>query len=181
MTKKTVFLAAVCALLILTGLAQAQPAASGTTSLSVAVSAEAALTVNTATTNLSTASTTFGNPYTGSTTLTYLIRTGKTSGTGTLTLKITADFAGAGGPSVGTPPTTGDALTYTCTVSSPGTACTGSQTASTSASTPLATWGAAASSTKAGNSASVAWSLTDDPVYAAGTYTATATFTISAT
>jgi hypothetical protein len=147
----------------------------------VVVGPEAALTVTTGTTNLATTSTTFGNPFTGTTNLTYLIRTSKTSGTGTLTLKITADFSGTGGPSVTTPPTTGDALTYTCTVSSPGTACTGSQTASTASSTPLGTWGAAASSTKAGNSASVAWSLTDDPVYAAGTYTATATFTISAT
>jgi hypothetical protein len=45
----------------------------------------------------------------------------------------------------------------------------------------VATFGAAANSTSAGNSASTAWSLTDDPVYATGTYTATATYTISAT
>ncbi len=94
---------------------------------------------------------------------------------------MTADFGGTGGPSVATPPSTGDALTYTCTVSSPGTAATGSQTASTSASTAFGTWGANASSTKAGNTASAAWSLTDDPVYATGTYTATTTFTIAST
>jgi hypothetical protein len=125
--------------------------------------------------------TTFSNPYTGTTNLTYFIRTGKSTGGGSLTLKITTDFAGTGGPSVATPPTAGDALSYTCTVTAPGTACTGSQTASTTTATALGTWGAGVSSAKAGNSASVAWSLTDDPVYAAGAYTATATFTISAT
>jgi peptidoglycan DL-endopeptidase CwlO len=177
MTKKSTFMM-VCALFAIAGLAHAQ---TGTTTLSVTVGPEAALTVTTGTTTLSTTSTTFGNPFTGTTNLTYEIRTSKTSGTGSLTLKITADFGGTGGPSVATPPSTGDALSYTCTVSTPGTACTGSQTASTTASTPFGTWGAAANSTKAGNSASVAWSLTDDPVYAQGTYTATATFTISAT
>ena len=176
MTKTSIFMTA--ALLAMAGFAHAQ---TGTTTLSVNVGPEAALTVNTSTTTLSTASTTFGNPFTGTTNLTYLIRTSKSSGTGSLTLKITADFGGTGGPSVATPPSTGDALAYTCTVSAPGTACTGSQTASTTASTPFGTWGAAANSTKAGNSASVAWSLTDDPAYAQGTYTATATFTISAT
>jgi hypothetical protein len=159
------------------GLAQAQ-----TTTLSVVVGPEAALTVNTSTTSLSTASTTFGNPFTGTTNLTYMIRTSKTSGTGTISVKITADFAGSGGPSVAAPLSAGDALTFTNTVSAPGTAATGSPlTASTTTATNVATFGAAASSTKAGNAASVAWSLTDDPAYAAGTYTATATFTISAT
>jgi hypothetical protein len=174
---KTITLITVCVLLAVAGLAQAQ---TGTTTLSVTVGPEAALTVNTSTTTLSTASTTFGNPYTGTTNLTYQIRTSKVSGTGTLTLKITADFGGVGGPSVASSGTTGDTLTYTCTVTAPGTACTGTQTSSTTASTGFGTWGAAANSTKAGNAASVAWSLVDDPAYAPGTYTATATFTISA-
>jgi hypothetical protein len=175
MTKNTTLIIAACVLLAMAGLAQAQ-----TTTLSVTVGPEAALTVNTGTTNMTTTGTNFSIPYTGTTSLTYEIRTTKTSGSGSVTVKITADFTGSGGPSVTTPPSTGDALTYTCTVSSPGSACTGSQTASTASSTPFGTWGAGASSTKAGNSASTAWSLTDDPVYATGTYTATATFTISA-
>ncbi len=179
MTKKTTLIILACALLATAGLAQAQ--STGTTTLSVTVGPEAALTITTGTTNLTTGSTTFGTAFTGTTSLSYFIRTTKTTGTGTLTLKVTSDFAGSGGPSVGTPPSSGDALTYNCTVSAPGTACTGSQTASTTASTPFGTWGAGSSSTKAGNSASVAWSLTDDPVYATGTYTATTTFTISAT
>ena len=165
-----------CVLLAIAGIVQAQ-----TTTLSVTVGPEAALTVNTGTTNLTTASTTFGNPFTGTTSLTYFIRTTKSTGTGNLTTKVTTDFGPAGGPSVGTPPSAGDALTYTCTVSAPGTGCTGSQTASTTASVAFGTWGAGANSVKAGNSASVAWSLTDDPAYATGPYTATVTFTISAT
>ena len=158
------------ALFTLPWLASAQ-SNTGTTTLSVVVGAEAALTVTTATTSLTTTSTTFGLPFTGTTNLTYFIRTTKSGGSGTLTLKVTSDFAGTGGPSVLTPPSTGDALTYTCTVSAPGTACTGSQTASLASSTPFGAWGAAASSVKAGNAASVAWSLSDDPVYATGTYT----------
>lgn len=175
MTKKTTLIIAACILLAMAGLAQAQ-----TTTLSVTVGPEASLTVNTGTTDLSTASTAFANPYTASTSLTYFIRTSKTGGSGTLTLKVTTDFSGTGGPSVASSGTSGDTLTYLCTVSTPGTACTGSQTASTTSSTPLGTWGTGASSVKAGNSASVAWSLVDDPAYATGTYTATTTFTISA-
>ena len=181
MTTKTTLIIGACALLAMAGLAQA-PSGTGTTTLSVAVGAEAALTVNTSSTSLTTASTTFGNPYTGTTSLTYFMRTGKSTGTGTLTLRVTADFSPAGGPLVATPPSTGDALTYSPTVSSPGTAATGPITATTTTQTAVGSWGAAASSTKAGNTASVAWSLTDDPVYNAGsTYTATTTFTISAT
>ena len=176
MKRYATIIAAVCLTLALAGLGQAQ----STTTLSVAVGPEASLTVTTGTTNLATASTTFGNPFTGTTALNYLIRTTKTTGSGTITVKISTDFSPVGGPSVGTPPSAGDALTYTCTVSSPGTACTGSLTAAASA-TSVGTFGPGQSSAKAGNTASTAWSLTDDPVYATGTYTATATYTISAT
>jgi hypothetical protein len=164
-----------CALLVLAGLASAQ-----TTSLTVAIGPEAALSVTAATTSLATTSTTFGNPYTGTTTMNYLIRTTKSSGTGTITVQITSDFGGTGGPSVGTPPTAGDILAYTCAVSAPGTPCSGTQVAATKAATAVGTFGAGTSSAKAGNAASIGWSLTDDPAYATGTYAATATFTISA-
>jgi hypothetical protein len=164
-----------CALLALAGLAQAQ-----TTTLTVAIGPEAALSVTAATTPLATTSTTFGNPFTGTTTMNYMIRTSKSSGTGTITVEVTSDFSGAGGPSVGNPPTAGDTLAYTCAVATPGTPCSGAQTASTKAATAVGTFGAGASSAKAGSAASVAWSLTDDPAYATGTYAATATFIISA-
>lgn len=152
---------------------------SGTTTISVAVSAEAALSVGTATTSLTPAAGQFAN-YTGSTALTYKIRTTKTGGTGTITAQVTADFVG-NGPSVANSGTTGDTLSYSCTVASPGTACGTSQTASTTSSTSIGTFGANAHSAKAGSSASVAWTLINDPAYETGTYTATVTFTISAT
>lgn len=169
-----------CILLAFAGLAQAQTFnTTGTTTLSATVVAEAALSIGSATTLTGTAGT-FANPWAGTTALTYKIRTTKTGGTGTITLKVTTDFSPSGGPSVTTPPTTGDALAYTCTVSAPGTACSGSLTSSTSASTSVATFGAGAKSTTAGNSGSVAWSLSNDPVYDTGSFTATVTFTISA-
>ena len=169
------------ALLFTASLAHAQlGTANGTTSVSVTVGAEAGLTVVTGATTLASVGINFA-PYTGSTSLTYYIRTTKVGGTGTLTLKVTTDFpAASGGPSVLTPPTGTDTLAYLCTVSAPGTACTGSQTSSTSASTSVGTWTADGHSAFAGNSASVAWTLTNDPLYKTGSYSATVTFTISA-
>src|ERR1017187_8698273 len=84
--------------------AQAQFAGTGTTSVSVTVGAEASLQVNTATTTLTNVGTIFAQ-YTGSTSLTYKMRSTKVGGTGTITLKVTTDFGPAGGPSVLTPPT----------------------------------------------------------------------------
>ena len=83
-------------------------------------------------------------------------------------------------PVSGSPLAPGDALTYTCTVASPGTACTGTKPLPPAARRtwlPLermfipATWG---------STASVGWSLANDPNYKTGTYSATVTFTISA-
>jgi hypothetical protein len=177
---KKVFSLTALALLLAASSALAQlGSTTGTTTMSVSVVAEAALTVNTSTTTLSSTGTNFSS-YTGTTALTYFIRTTPSTGSGSIVLKVTTDFAPTGGPSVGTPPTGTDALKYTCTVSSPGTACTGSQTSSTSATTSVGTFGAGSNSTFAGNSASVAWTLTNDPLYKVGTYTATVTFTISA-
>ena len=151
----------------------------GTTALTVTVGVEARISVTNATTTLSDGSA-FSN-FTGVTNLLYKIRTAPSTGTGSITAQVTTDFSPAGGPSVASPPTAGDTLTYTCTVSAPGSACSGSQTASTTVATPVATFGADAHSAAAGNSASVDWTLTNDPVYKAGTYSATVTFTISAT
>jgi hypothetical protein len=147
--------------------------------VSVAVAAEAGLSVTTGTTTLTESGTNFAS-YTGTTSLTYFIRTTPTSGSGSIVLQVTTDFAPSGGPSVGSPPTAGDALTYNCTVSSPGTACTGPLTAKTSGTTSVGTFGADAHSVFAGNTASVSWSLTNDPLYKVGTYNATVTFTINA-
>ena len=151
----------------------------GTTTLSVTIGAEAAIRIDTSTTNLTATGTVFNN-YTGTTNFTYKVRTTQSTGSGNITLQITTDFSPAGGPSVATPPSAGDSLKYICTVSTPGTGCSGSLTASTTASTSVATFGAGASSANAGNAGSTAWTLINDPVYKTGSYSATATYTISA-
>ncbi len=152
-------------------------AANGTTNLSVTVGPEAAIKIDTATTNLTTAGTVFAD-FTGTTNFTYMIRTAP-GGVGHIGLQITADFNGTGGPKVANPPTAGDQLTYNCTAASSGTPCTSGQIAATTASTPVVTFGGDAHSAKAGDTGSVLWTLTNDPVYKTGSYSATATLTIS--
>ncbi|MBZ5511575.1 MAG: hypothetical protein LAN70_10445 [Acidobacteriia bacterium] len=171
---------AVLAVLCMSSLSYAQFASTGTTTLAVTVGPEAAIRIDTASTALTASGTNFANPYSGTTNFTYKVRTTKVGGSGTITLKVTTDFAGAGGPSVGTPPTAGDALTYTCSVVSVGTACSAPVTASTASSTNVLTFGADAKSPIAGDPGSVVWSLTNDPVYSTGSYNATVTFTVSA-
>jgi hypothetical protein len=177
-TKRKIF-AGVTTIVMLTTGTSSNAQASGTTNLTVTVSAEASITVNTANTAL-TSSSAFG-AYTGSTAFTYLIRTTPSTGAGNIQMQITSDFSPAGGPSVASPPTAGDALTYACTVAAPATACSGNITSRTTTQTSVASFGADAHSALAGNSGSVAWSLSNDPTYKAAAYTAVATFTISAT
>ncbi len=178
---KKIFAVALLALFVST-FAHAQFASSGTTNLNLTVGAEAGIQINTANTAMSSATTNFSTPFTGTTNFTYKIRTTKVGGTGSITAQVTTDFTAAtNGPSVAAPPTAGDVLAYTCSVTGPGTACSGSVNASTSSATSVATFGADAHSAGAGNSGSVAWSLTNDPIYPTGSYTATVTFTISAT
>src|SRR5262245_6328503 len=155
-------------------------ATTGTTTLSVTIGAEASLAINTSSTTLSTTGTLFAD-YAGTTNFTYKVRTGQSSGAGNIVLQITSDFNGTGGPKVASPPSPGDALTYTCAVASSATGCSSAQTASTTSTSPVATFGADAHSTKGGDSGSVSWTLTNDPVYKTGSYSATATFTISVT
>ena len=177
---KRVILFAALVTLCLSPMAFAQFASTGTTTLSVTVGPEAAIQVNTATTTLAAAGTNFNNPYSGTTNFTYKMRTTKSGGSGAITLKVTTDFGPAGGPSVATPPTAGDALSYTCSLSGVGTACSGSQTASTASSTSVATFGADNKSAAAGDTGSVGWSLTNDPAYSTGSYSAVVTLTVSA-
>lgn len=149
----------------------------GTTTLSISVAAAAAIRIDTATTNLTTSGSAFGSAYTGTTNFTYKVRTTQTTGAGNIGLQVTSDFAPSGGPSLGG----GDVLTYTCTAASSGTACAGSQTAATGSSTGVVTFGADAHSATIGDAGSTAWSLPNNPRYQTGTYTATVTYTISAT
>ncbi len=135
---------------------------------------------------LSKAGTVF-NTFTGSLTFNYRARTTKSTGAGSITVKATADFSPAGGPSIGTPPTTGDKLTYTCSSASLGTPCSGTQTVSlTTAATVLTipatscTGGGGTCSGSDPNTGTVNFLLTNDPKYKTGSYSATLTFTISA-
>jgi hypothetical protein len=130
------------------------------------------------------------NSYTGAVTIQYRARTTAASGTGSITVKASTDFVCAsGGPCITTPPTVGDALTYTCTGATLGSNCAGTQTVSTGAGTNVVTAIPAAACTGGGSPCSTAdpntvnlnFSLTDDPKYKTGSYSATLTFTISAT
>src|SRR5271169_4305112 len=112
------------------GYAQGLGTTTVTNQVSVTVGAEAALTIGGAATTLTSTGTNFSD-YTGTTPFTYFIRTSNTTGSGFIKIQVTTDFAPTGGPSVGTPPTAGDTLSYTCTVSTPGTACSGAQVSST--------------------------------------------------
>lgn len=178
---KKLFAVAVLSMLFVSTFAHAQFAGSGTTNLQVTIGPEAAIQINTANTAMSSATTDFSTPFAGTTNFTYKIRTTKVGGTGTITAQVTSDFTAAvNGPSVATPPTAGDKLSYTCVVAAPGTACVGAQNASLASATSVATFGADAHSAGAGNAGSVSWSLTNDPLYPTGSYTAVVTFTISA-
>jgi len=179
--KKTLSLVAVALLLTASSALAQLGTSSVTNSLNLTVGAEAALTIGGSATVLSTSGGNFAD-YTGTTPFTYFVRTTKVGGTGSIKLKVTTDFTDGSSnqPSVASPPTPSDTLSYTCTVSSPGTACSGSVNASTTAQTSVATFGADAHSVKAGNSASVAWTLSNDPLYPTGDYnSAVVTFYIA--
>jgi hypothetical protein len=184
--KKTLFKHSILSAAVLcAGASQAfgQFAATGTSTLSVAVAAESAISVTSATTSLTEASgpTIFGAPFTGTTNFLYKVRSTLAGGAGAITVKITADF-GVGGPSVLAPPT-GDAMTYACTSAASATPCTGPITASTTTATNVATFATNAHSAAGAGSSdagTVVWTLPNDPLYKTGTYQATALFTISA-
>ena len=129
-----------------------------------------------------TSSVTTFQPFTGSVAVSYRARTTPVGG-GSMTLSISRDFSPSGGPSAAA-----GTLTYTCSGATLGTPCTGSQTATTAAQTPVLTLPASACTGGGGvcssqdpNSVNLQFKLTDDPGYATGTYSATVMFTISAT
>jgi len=137
---------------------------------------------------LTKAGTVFNN-YTGTiATFQYRARATDTTGSGSITVKATTDFSCSGGPCIATPPSPGDALTYTCSGATLGTACSGTQTVSTTASTPVLTLPASACTggspcslnTPDPNTVSLTFALTNNPLYQTGNYSATLTFTISA-
>jgi hypothetical protein len=130
--------------------------------------------------------TTFSN-FTGSLTIQYDARTTQSTGGGYITVEATADFTPAGGPSIASPPSTGDALTYTCSGATLGANCSGTQTVSTTTSTNVVTFsasectgGGGSCSSSSPNTVTLNFTLTDDPNYKTGSYSATLKFTISA-
>jgi len=127
------------------------------------------------------------NNFTVSFALQYLERTTQSTGGGSITVKATADFTPTGGPSIASPPSTGDALTYTCSGAELGSNCSGTQTVSTTTATNVVTFsasectgGGSPCSSYSPNTVTVNFTLTDDPKYHTGSYSATLTFTISA-
>lgn len=151
--------------------------AQATATATVTIGSEAGLIVS-PTPALNQSGGAFGS-FTGATALTYFVRTSQ-SGGGNIQLQVTSDFAPATGPVAA-----GSNLKYTCTASNPGnsgtaTPCAGPVTASTTAQTLVTSFGPNATSSNGGNSASVQWTLKNDPSFKAGSYSATVTFTISA-
>jgi hypothetical protein len=127
------------------------------------------------------------NSFTGTITLSYRARTSQGTGRGAITVKATADFTPAGGPSIANPPSPGNKFTYTCSGATLGASCSGTQTVSTSLATSVVmigasacTGGGAPCSTANPNMANVTFTLSDDPKYKTGSYSATLTWTVSA-
>jgi hypothetical protein len=121
-------------------------------------------------------------PFSGAFAISYRART-TPAGTGLITVRVTSDFAPGGGPSAAA-----GALSYTCGSASLGTPCSGTQTASTTVQTPVltlpssaCTGGGGACSASDPASVGLNLTLTDSPAYATGSYSASLTFTISAT
>jgi hypothetical protein len=122
------------------------------------------------------------SPFTGTLPISYRVRT-TPSGGGAVTVQVTSDFSPTGGPSAAA-----GAVTYSCGSASIGTACSGTQTASTTSQTPVLTLPASACTGGGGacsgndpNSVTVTFTLTDNPAYSTGAYSAALTFVISAT
>jgi hypothetical protein len=155
---------------------------SGNQTLTATLAANAKLSVP-ASLSLTAGATKFA-PFSGALAISYRARTTPTpTGGGTITVRVTADFLPAGGPSAAAA-----ALSYTCGSASLGTPCSGTQTASTTVQTPVltlpssaCTGGGGACSASDPASLNLNLILTDNPGYATGSYSAQLTFTISAT
>ena len=150
----------------------------GSQTLSVNIGAIGKLSVVQSSVSLTHTGTTFGD-FTGNVTIQYRVRTMISTGSSSFTVKATADFAPANGPSVAA-----SNLTYRCSSATLGTACAGTQTMSTSASTNVVTVGAGqcVGTGCAGpnpSSVTVNLDLVNSPTFQTGSYSATLTFSIS--
>lgn len=160
----------------------------GTQTLSLTLQAAGLLYTVPASVTLANTGTTF-KAFTGAVTLNYRARTTASTGSGKITVEATTDFpCASGGPCIATPPSGGDALTYTCTGATLGTNCSSPPPVSTGSQTNVVTIGAGVCTgagspcgNAATNTVSVNFTLTDDPKYKTGDFSATLTWTISAT
>jgi hypothetical protein len=124
------------------------------------------------------------SPYTGALAVSYRVRTTPTAGGGLITMQTTSDFSPSGGPSI-----SGGALRYGCNGATLGTPCSGTQTLpATGQVTVLAVppgvctgGGTGGCSAADPNSLQVLLTLDNDPQFQTGSYSASITFTISAT
>jgi len=121
-------------------------------------------------------------PFVGSLPLSFRVRTSPGAG-GTISLQVSSDFTPPEGPSA-----SGGNLRYTCTGSSMGNPCSGIQTASPSAQSPVVslpgaacTGGGAPCSQADPNTVQVDFVLENEPAYNTGNYSAQVLFVISAT
>ncbi len=157
---------------LLTALESLGVTATGTTVVTANISADASITVSSPT-NLSTGGA-FAS-FTGSTTVTFSIRTTKVGGSGSIVLQA-AEFSPAGGPTVAA-----GNLTYSCSGSpSVGSPCAGTITASTSSTTSVVS-GIGTDAKANGTGVTVNWTLANSPLFSTGSYSATITFTLSST
>ena len=154
-------------------------ASAQTQTLSIVLSPAASITTP-ASVSLSSSGTTFGSFISPSVSIQSYIRNSQVSGGGSITVKA-AEFTPTTGPKIAS-----GNVTYVCSAASVGTACSGTQTLSTTATTPVVTFGPA-SCTGTGctgtspQSVRLLFTLANSSQYKTGTYSATLTFTVSAT
>src|ERR1039457_6800947 len=109
MKRIVTMIAPLLAMLVL-GIPGRAQGATGTTNVAVTVAVEASLTVTGTSTLTESVVGAFAGNFTGTTAMTYKVRTSKTGGSGTITAKDTTESSPAGGPNVGTRGTTVDSL-----------------------------------------------------------------------
>jgi hypothetical protein len=119
--------------------------------------------------------------YSGTLTLRYKSRTLPGGAGATITLKANGEFAPVGGPTVA-----GGALTYACSGATLGSGCSGSQTVSSTAQTPVifvppasCTGGGGLCSPGNPNNLNMNMQLSNSPAYRTGSYSTVLTFTVS--
>jgi len=169
-------------ILLLTAACSAQSIATQTQTVNAQINAMGSIVTVPGTVTLTTGGLNFQN-YTGSLSVSYRART-TSSGGGNLTVQGTTEFSPTGGPQI-----SAGALTYTCSGATLGSACSGQQTMSMAAATNVTIIPSSACTGSAPcplntpdpNQVVLGLSLTNDPAYSTGTYSAAILFTISAT